>query len=110
MPSEYVDQLIARIMRKYPGESPSALNRFFEAVHQELAPLARRLERENAELLGLTNELNQQRQKRRERQDNSENAPWLTLAHMICTDHGVPQGHIEWRLNVLRELLAEEMK
>lgn len=35
------------------------------------------------------------------------NAPWLTKAHMLCTDHGVPQGNIEWRLEVLRGLFAE---
>ena len=37
-----------------------------------------------------------------------QNAPWLTKAHMLCTDHGVPQGGIEWRLEVLRELFEED--
>jgi hypothetical protein len=37
-----------------------------------------------------------------EPQDADPNAPWLTKAHMLCTDHGVPQGNIEWRLEVLR--------
>jgi hypothetical protein len=37
-------------------------------------------------------------------QEADPNAPWLTKAHMLCTDHGVPQGNIEWRLDVLREL------
>lgn len=39
--------------------------------------------------------------------DLSENAQWLTTAHMICTEQGVPQGHIQWRLDVLRGLLDE---
>ncbi len=34
-----------------------------------------------------------------------ENAPWLALAHGICTENDIPQGRIEWRLEVLRELL-----
>lgn len=34
------------------------------------------------------------------------NAPWLSLAHHICTDNGVPQGNIEWRLTVLRDLIS----
>jgi hypothetical protein len=33
-------------------------------------------------------------------------APWLTKAHMLCTDHGVPQGNIEWRIEVLRGLFS----
>jgi hypothetical protein len=37
------------------------------------------------------------------------NAPWLSLAHIICTDMGVPQGRIEWRLQVLQGLLAESV-
>jgi len=32
-------------------------------------------------------------------------APWLTEAHMLCSDMGIPQGQISWRLKVLRELL-----
>jgi hypothetical protein len=41
-------------------------------------------------------------------QPDNTNAPWLTKAHMLCTDHGVPQGHIEWRIDVLRELLEAQ--
>lgn len=33
------------------------------------------------------------------------NAPWLTLAHTICTDAGVEQGHIADRLKKLRDAL-----
>lgn len=50
MARETVEQIIIRVMQKYPGESPAALNRYFEAVHQELAPLARELEAENIRL------------------------------------------------------------
>lgn len=35
------------------------------------------------------------------------NAPWLTQAHMICTDHGIPQGNISDRLEMLVGYLAE---
>jgi hypothetical protein len=38
---------------------------------------------------------------------DAENSPWLTLAHLLCTDYGVPQGNIECRLQVLQELLAK---
>jgi len=38
--------------------------------------------------------------------DDNPNAPWLSLAHGICTEHGVPQGNIEWRLEVLKELFG----
>lgn len=33
-------------MERHPGDSPAAQARYFEAVHQELAPLARKLETE----------------------------------------------------------------
>ncbi len=36
------------------------------------------------------------------------NAPWLTQAHMLCTDMGVPHGQIDFRLRVLRELVTEQ--
>lgn len=35
------------------------------------------------------------------------NAPWLIHAHMLCTDVGIPQGDISWRLEVLRGLLPD---
>jgi len=41
-----VEACIAEVMAHYPGETPAALSRYFEAVHQELAPLARQLEHE----------------------------------------------------------------
>lgn len=37
-------------MHQYPGETPRALARYYEAVHQELAPLARQLESEVQEM------------------------------------------------------------
>lgn len=45
-----VEACIQWVMKKYPGYSPSSQARYFEAVHQELAPLARELERENRQL------------------------------------------------------------
>jgi hypothetical protein len=50
MPKESVDSLIERVMSQYPDCTPSAQAKFFEAVHQELAPLARELESENQQL------------------------------------------------------------
>lgn len=41
--------------------------------------------------------------------DRDRNAPWLTLAHTLCTDAGVPQGHIADRLDGLRAALAKAM-
>ena len=38
-------------------------------------------------------------------EEKGVDAPWLTLAHMICTEQGIPQGHIEARLKVLRDAL-----
>jgi hypothetical protein len=48
-----VEALIAEVMAKYKGCGTLAQARYFEAVHQELAPLARELERENAALRAL---------------------------------------------------------
>ena len=45
-----VEACINAVMKRYPGESKAALARYFEAVHQELGPLARDLERQNAAL------------------------------------------------------------
>lgn len=45
-----VDACIASVVAQHPGASPKALAVYFEAVHQELAPLARQLEVENAQL------------------------------------------------------------
>ena len=48
--STQVERCISGVMARYNGTGPAALARFFEAVHQELAPLARELERQNTEL------------------------------------------------------------
>lgn len=45
-----VDGCIDACMAQHPGQTPRALAVYFEAVHQELAPLARQLETENAQL------------------------------------------------------------
>lgn len=39
--------------------------------------------------------------------DTDPNAQWLTEAHMLCTDHGIPQGHITGRIQALREKLSK---
>lgn len=33
------------------------------------------------------------------------NAPWLSAAHALCADMGVPPGNIEWRIEVLRGVI-----
>lgn len=48
--SPRVEACIDAVMKKHPGTSPKALAVYFEAVHQELAPLARELEAENTRL------------------------------------------------------------
>ncbi len=45
MATETVDELIARVEAAHPRLGPTAMAAYFEAVHQELAPLARALER-----------------------------------------------------------------
>jgi hypothetical protein len=45
-----VEACIDAVMKEFPGTSAAAQARYFEAVHQELAPLARELERENIAL------------------------------------------------------------
>lgn len=44
------DALIDRVMRKHPGVSARAQADYYEAVHQELAPLARDFEKRIARL------------------------------------------------------------
>ncbi|AJW99614.1 gp38 domain protein [Burkholderia gladioli] len=48
--SPRVDELITGVMKRFPGVSASAQARYYEEVHQHLAPLARELEAENARL------------------------------------------------------------
>lgn len=38
--------------------------------------------------------------------DTTQNTPWLTLAHTVCADAGIPPGHITDRLERLRERIA----
>lgn len=45
-----VEAVIDAMCARFPGASKASQNRYFEAVHQELAPLARELERENRAL------------------------------------------------------------
>ncbi|MCO2058755.1 hypothetical protein FA407_18550 [Pseudomonas aeruginosa] len=45
-----VEQLLERYIKRFPGEYKAAMSRYFEAVHQELAPLARKLEAERDRL------------------------------------------------------------
>jgi hypothetical protein len=43
-------------------------------------------------------------------QEASVTAPWLSLAHIICTDQGIPQGHITERLEQLRNKLQDDLR
>ncbi len=45
-----VEQLLERYIKRFPGKHKAAMSRYFEAVHQELAPLARKLEAERDRL------------------------------------------------------------
>jgi len=36
-------------------------------------------------------------------QDADQNAPWLTEAHLLCSDHGIPQGNLTERIRALRD-------
>ena len=48
---ERVDDLIDRVLKKFPGESASAQARYYKKVYQELAPLARNIEQQRDRLL-----------------------------------------------------------
>lgn len=52
-----VDGCIGAVMKLHPGHSPAAVAKYFEAVHQELAPLARQME---CELIALREQLQSQ--------------------------------------------------
>ncbi len=55
-----VDALIHRVMAEHPGVSAHAQAVYYEAVHQELAPLARALELETAGKYDLIDHLQRQ--------------------------------------------------
>jgi hypothetical protein len=71
MSAPRVEACIQEVMREHPGETPAALARYFEAVHQELAPLARELESQlaaqrafaKAEIDSLRDQLREQRRR-----------------------------------------------
>lgn len=42
--------------------------------------------------------------------DADPNAPWLTEAHMLCSDQGIPLGHITARIRALRDKLDADDK
>jgi rubrerythrin len=50
MTRQTVDACINCVMERYPGHSKAAQAKYFEAVHQELAPLARAIKAENRQL------------------------------------------------------------
>lgn len=52
-----VDTLIDSFIKRFPGMSDSSNARYFEAIHQEITPLARKLERETVTLQSRINEL-----------------------------------------------------
>jgi hypothetical protein len=37
--------------------------------------------------------------------EQDPNAAWLSLAHVICTEAGIPEGHMNDRLPILRDIL-----
>lgn len=44
------------------------------------------------------------------REDADANAPWLSAAHALCSDMGVPQGNISERIEALRGVMEEARK
>jgi hypothetical protein len=40
--------------------------------------------------------------------ETDPNAPWLTLAHIICSEAGIAPGNIEARLTILRQRMHEQ--
>lgn len=52
-----VEALIAKVMNRFPGMSETSNHRYFEAVHQELGPLARTLETETITMQARIQEL-----------------------------------------------------
>jgi hypothetical protein len=38
------------------------------------------------------------------------NAAWLSLAHVICSEMGIPEGHISDRMTILRDILEGQRK
>ncbi|MER1003260.1 ead/Ea22-like family protein [Pseudomonas aeruginosa] len=54
-----VEQLLERYIKRFPGKHKAAMSRYFEAVHQELAPLARKLEAERDRLKAENDRLRQ---------------------------------------------------
>lgn len=52
-----VEALIARVMARFPGQTEQSDRRYYPAVHQELGPLARDLERETITMQARVQEL-----------------------------------------------------
>lgn len=73
---------IEAVMQQHPGQTPNALARYYEAVHQEIAPLARQME---DEVQQLTRALDNVRlfaaRHRRE--------PWAETVLTLCAGAGV---------------------
>jgi hypothetical protein len=79
-----------------------------QGLREQLARMAEDLAIANAEIFRLQAiEISYKSLQSRFIQSNV-NAPWLTQAHSLCTDIGIPQGDISWRLEVLRGLLTEK--
>ncbi len=55
----------------------------------------------NSLVSSMRNELNQ----RNESGAADPNAPWLTEAHLLCAENGIPPGRIEDRIKALREAM-----
>lgn len=80
-----VDALIERVMADHPGVSKTAQLRYYEAVHQELGPLARELEKENGTLREQVDSLTKQLQARW--REASEKVPRYRTVY-TCPDCG----------------------
>ena len=80
---ERVDALIDRVMKQFPGVSALAQARYYEEVHQELAPLAREIELQRDRLLEAL---------RHCATDDGPEQEWLDRARVIIAEAEVPHG------------------
>ncbi|HBO3722361.1 TPA: hypothetical protein L4T28_003426 [Pseudomonas aeruginosa] len=94
-----VEQLLERYIKRFPGEHKAAMSRYFEAVHQELAPLARKLEAERdrlkAENEALRGALKPFAEFERVRSAMGGNAPREGILYGVHSNTGSAELHVE---------------
>lgn len=89
--SPRVDALIERVMQEHPGFGASAQARYYEAVHQELAPLARDQEAEIARLQSASDMRFQQAMENGQRAQQAEALLRECLPFLYCNPGGTAE-------------------